>query len=168
MIIKRMTIATLALFATAALSAAQAPQAPAQPRRHRRLNHRLRNRPIGTNSSSRHDNCADHGNAGGLPLSREPGTRTDANSGRASWCAGRLHTGGCGDACTDAAGTPPEAVGTSGTVPSTGNMYKVENIPDGRLKALVGKRVEVSGRIDPEDAGLGGAATQIADPVRMT
>jgi hypothetical protein len=29
-------------------------------------------------------------------------------------------------------------------------MYKVEKIPDERLKALVGKRVEVTGRIDPE------------------
>jgi hypothetical protein len=39
-------------------------------------------------------------------------------------------------------------------------MYKVENIPDERLKALVGKRVEVIGRIDPEgrgrQAGAGG------------
>jgi hypothetical protein len=61
-------------------------------------------------------------------------------------------------------GTPPQAVGTSGTVPSTGNMYKVENIPDERLKALVGKRVEVSGRIDPEDAGLGGAAAPDRGP----
>ena len=42
------------------------------------------------------------------------------------------------------------AAGTSGTMPVTGNMYKVENLPDERLKALVGKRVEVTGRIDPE------------------
>ena len=46
---------------------------------------------------------------------------------------------------------PP--TGTSGTVPSTGTMYKVENIPDQQLKALVGKRVEVAGRIDPEGRG---------------
>jgi hypothetical protein len=43
-------------------------------------------------------------------------------------------------------------------------MYKVENIPDERLKALVGKRVEVSGRIDPEAAGLGGAAARDRGP----
>ena len=50
---------------------------------------------------------------------------------------------------------------TSGTVPSTGTMYKVENIPDDRLKALVGKRVEVTGRVDPEGRsrlGVGGGA----------
>jgi hypothetical protein len=29
-------------------------------------------------------------------------------------------------------------------------MYKVESIPDERLKGLVGKRVEVTGKIDPE------------------
>jgi hypothetical protein len=61
-------------------------------------------------------------------------------------------------------GTPPAAVGTSGSVPSTGNMYKVENVPDDRLKALVGKRVEVSGRIDPEKGGLGGAASADRGP----
>jgi hypothetical protein len=41
-------------------------------------------------------------------------------------------------------------------MPATGNMYKVENLPDERLKKLVGKRVEVTGRIDPE--GLPAAA----------
>ena len=58
-------------------------------------------------------------------------------------------------------GAAPGATGTSGTVPATGTMYKVENIPDERLKALVGKRVEVSGRIDPEgrnQLGVGGGA----------
>jgi hypothetical protein len=47
-------------------------------------------------------------------------------------------------------GATPGATGTAGTVPTQGNMYKVENIPDERLKALVGKRVEVSGKIDAE------------------
>jgi hypothetical protein len=54
------------------------------------------------------------------------------------------------------AGAP---TGTAGTVPSTGTIYKVENIPDERLKALAGKRVEVMGRIDPEgraQLGVGG------------
>ena len=58
----------------------------------------------------------------------------------------------------------PAAVGTSGSVPSTGNMYKVEKISDERLKALVGKRVEVSGRIDPEASGLGGASARDHGP----
>ena len=48
-------------------------------------------------------------------------------------------------------GATSGATGTTGSSTlSTGNMYKVENIPDERLKALVGKRVEVVGRIDPE------------------
>jgi hypothetical protein len=47
----------------------------------------------------------------------------------------------------------PGAVGTSGTAPASGNMYKVEGPSDERLKALVGKKVEVTGRIDPEGSG---------------
>lgn len=46
--------------------------------------------------------------------------------------------------------TNPAAAGTSGTALTTGGMYKVEKIADERLKALVGKRVEVTGGIDPE------------------
>ena len=42
------------------------------------------------------------------------------------------------------------ATGTSGTAPSSGKTYKVEGPADEKLKALVGKRVEVTGRIDPE------------------
>ena len=55
-------------------------------------------------------------------------------------------------------GTAGSAV-TGGAVPSTGNMYKVEKISNDRLKALAGKRVEVSGHIDPEGSsrlGVGG------------
>jgi hypothetical protein len=48
------------------------------------------------------------------------------------------------------AGATPGATGTSGTAPSAGKMYKVEGPADEKLKALVGKRVEVTGRIDPE------------------
>lgn len=70
------------------------------------------------------------------------------------------------------AGEPREqSTGTAGSastaVPSTGTVYKVEKIADEKLKTLVGKRVEVTGHIDPEgrsrlgvggpkpDAGLG-------------
>ena len=44
---------------------------------------------------------------------------------------------------------------TKNTALATGNMYKVENIADEKLRALVGKRVEVAGKIDPEDGALG-------------
>jgi hypothetical protein len=49
-------------------------------------------------------------------------------------------------------GATPGATGTAGTKPATGNMYKVEGPSDEKLKALVGKRVEATGRIDPEGA----------------
>jgi hypothetical protein len=41
----------------------------------------------------------------------------------------------------------PGAVGTAGT---KGSMYKLEKIADEKLKAMVGKRVEVVGRVDAE------------------
>jgi len=39
-------------------------------------------------------------------------------------------------------------------------MYKVEKIPGDRLKAMVGKRVEVVGRIDPEGSPARPAGAQ--------
>jgi len=51
-------------------------------------------------------------------------------------------------------GATPGATGTAGSnQPLIGNMYKVDGPADERLKALVGKRVEVMGRIDPQGAG---------------
>jgi hypothetical protein len=47
-----------------------------------------------------------------------------------------------------AGGTKPGLI--SGSTPASGNMYKVEGPSDERLKSLVGKRVEITGRIDPE------------------
>jgi hypothetical protein len=49
-------------------------------------------------------------------------------------------------------GATPGATGTTGTTPASGNMFKIEGPPDEKLKALVAKRVEVTGRIDPEGA----------------
>jgi hypothetical protein len=54
-------------------------------------------------------------------------------------------------------GSTPGVTGTTGTSPSSGNMYKIEGPPDEKLKALVGKRVEVTGRIDPEGLATPGA-----------
>jgi hypothetical protein len=50
---------------------------------------------------------------------------------------------------TAAATGTPGATGTSGTM-TAGTMYKLELIEDEKLKAVVGKRVEVTGRIDAE------------------
>jgi hypothetical protein len=45
----------------------------------------------------------------------------------------------------------PGATGTSGTAPAAaGSMYKLELVEDDRLRSMVGKRVEVAGRIDAE------------------
>ena len=51
--------------------------------------------------------------------------------------------------------TPAEAAkptGTSGaaSIPTTYSMYKLEHAADSELKAMVGKRVEVTGRVDAE------------------
>ncbi len=50
--------------------------------------------------------------------------------------------------------TPAEAAkptGTSGAAnPTTYSMYKLERAADSELKAMVGKRVEVTGRVDAE------------------
>jgi hypothetical protein len=43
----------------------------------------------------------------------------------------------------------PGAAATSGT-PQFGTMYKLEHADDSKLKAVVGKRVEVTGRVDRE------------------
>jgi len=157
-IIKRMTIATLALFATAALSAAQAPRAPAEPSTPPRQTQPPTQNPSTTTVAQTTATLV-----GCLYRENQVPGRTPTVVER----AGVLEDYILADATMPAParpGTPSGAVGTSGTVPSTGNMYKVENIPDERLKALVGKRVEVSGRIDPEDAGLGGGPTPDRGP----
>jgi hypothetical protein len=41
----------------------------------------------------------------------------------------------------------------SGASAASGRMFKVEGIDDDRLKAMVGKRVEVSGRVDADVEG---------------
>jgi hypothetical protein len=61
---------------------------------------------------------------------------------------------------------PPAAVGTSGAASA---MYKLEFVDDEKLKSMVGKRVEVVGRIDvgagDQTAPAPGATTTTADKV---
>ena len=61
-------------------------------------------------------------------------------------------------------GAAPGPIGTSGKTPSTGSLYKVDGPPDEQLKALVGKRVEVTGRIDPEGGSPTGGPTADKGP----
>jgi hypothetical protein len=42
------------------------------------------------------------------------------------------------------------------SVPTTYSMYKLEKVADTQLKALVGKRVEATGRIDTEEGDASG------------
>lgn len=60
------------------------------------------------------------------------------------------------------------AVGTSGSADAGKKMYKLEQIADDRLQALVGKRVEVTGRIDaePGDTGRPTGTSGAAQPDR--
>jgi hypothetical protein len=167
----RISIGTVALFVTAALSAAQTPQAPAE-------------KPSTPSTPTRQTQPSTQAPAQPATPTQATATTTAQTTATLIGClyresqvpgrqpnlverAGVLEDYILADAGMPPAtrpGIPPSAVGTSGTVPSTGKMYKVENIPDDRLKALVGKRVQVSGRIDPEPGGLGGGPTQDRGP----
>ncbi len=71
-----------------------------------------------------------------------------------------------GAAATSAA-TGATAQGTVGTSGSSAAMFKIEGIDDERLKQLVGRRVEVMGRIDDDDAREAsptGTASVTGDP----
>jgi hypothetical protein len=163
----RMTIGTLALFATASLSAAQAPNASGQQPSTPPTQTRPSTQEPSSGSTPQTDATTTAQTTATLVgcLYRE--SQVPGRTPNVAERAGVLEDYILADATIPAPprpGTPAGAVGTSGTVPSTGSMYKVENISDERLKALVGKRVEASGRIDPEDGGLGGAATRDRGP----
>jgi hypothetical protein len=65
-----------------------------------------------------------------------------------------------------AAPATPGAVGTAGAATAgAGAMYKLELIADEKLRAVVGKRVEVTGRIDAE---AGDTAARPARPTSET
>lgn len=57
--------------------------------------------------------------------------------------------------------TPPATAGTSGsaTAMSATKAYKLEKIEDEKLRAMVGKRVEVTGKVDAERNDTAAAAT---------
>jgi hypothetical protein len=57
------------------------------------------------------------------------------------------------------------AASGSGSAPSAGKMYKVEKIADDQLSNLVGKRVEVTGRIDEDsDTTTGTSGEAVPKP----
>ncbi len=62
------------------------------------------------------------------------------------------------------AGGAAGAGATAGTAGTGAGMYKLELIADERLKALVGKRVEVTGRMDREAGDTGGTTRAPATP----
>jgi hypothetical protein len=55
------------------------------------------------------------------------------------------------------AGATMPADAAKNTTLATGNMYEVDDISEDKLRPLVGKRVEVTGRIDPDNNKLGAA-----------
>jgi hypothetical protein len=60
------------------------------------------------------------------------------------------------------------ATGTTGTAATKGRMFKLEHEDDDRLQTLVGKRVEVMGRVDAEEGdakNTAGATTSTTDKV---
>ena len=64
--------------------------------------------------------------------------------------------------------TPPAAAGTTGTAGAAMSgikAYKLEKVADEQLRAVVGKRVEVTGRVDAErgDTATGTASTPARD-----
>jgi hypothetical protein len=150
---KRIILATLAALSTAALAGAQAPQGGAQPQTPRNPD------PQAATPAAQQMTLTGC-------LYREdqvPGRRPNVAER-----AGVLEDYILADATVASAekrpGATAGATGTTGTAPASGNMYKVEGPPDERLKPLVGKRVEVMGRIDPE--GAPGAKPGAAKPDR--
>ena len=56
--------------------------------------------------------------------------------------------------------TPPNPTATAPTSSMMGKAFKLEKIADERLKAVVGKRVEVTGRVDEGTSAAGAAAAK--------
>jgi hypothetical protein len=66
--------------------------------------------------------------------------------------------------------TPAEAAKPTGTagsaIPTTNSMYKLTKAKDGELKSMVGKRVEVMGKVDAEAKDLSGAPPSSAQTTK--
>jgi hypothetical protein len=163
-VITRIITGALALFATAALAAVQAPEGAGQPRTAPRPNPQL---PAPTATAGQTKTTL----VGCLYREAQVPGRTPNAAERAGVRQDYIladATTSSATAATAQPGATAGATGTSGTVPATGNMYKVEDVPDERLEVLVGKRVELTGRIDPEGppaaAGRPGATTGAPTP----
>jgi hypothetical protein len=148
---KRFTVETLALFSTAALVTAQATLTAGQPQTQPRPNPQ----PPATTSTAEKPTATLVGclyREDQIP-GRKPnpveraGVLEDYILADASMASGQARTEGTAGT-SGTAGT----TGTAGRAPSSGKTYKVENLPDERLKALVGKKVEVTGKIDEAGA----------------
>jgi hypothetical protein len=61
--------------------------------------------------------------------------------------------------------TPPAATGTTGAAVMKYKAFKLEHVDDEKLQAMVGKRVEVTGKVDAEarDAKAGAPGAPAAD-----
>ena len=72
-----------------------------------------------------------------------------------------------GQSATPGAAATAVAAATAGAAPKLGTMFKLELVDDEKLKALVGKRVEVTGRVDKE-AGDSAAPPSAAPSTTQT
>ena len=126
MTIRCIAAGTLALFSTVALAASQAPQNPMRS---------AAPRPPSGQTTTVLVGCLYRE----IEVSGNPGTWDDYILADATTPAGQSRPG-----------ATPGATGTSGTVPTTGNMYEVDNVRDFRLEGFVGMRVELTGTIDPK------------------
>jgi hypothetical protein len=158
---KQFTATTLALFGTAALTAAQASQGagqPPAPRPSPQSPAATGEKPTTTMVGClyREDQIP-----GRKPnVAERAGVMEDYILADATMSSGQARSeGSSGATGTSGSTSAPGATGTSGSASSSGKMYKVESIPDERLKALVGKKVEVTGKIDQ-----GGSATSTGAP----
>jgi hypothetical protein len=161
------TTATAALFATAALTAqvGQTPSAGAPPR------------PSPTPQSTVSDRPGDVVTmVGCLKNERDVPGRAPNVAERAGILEDYILTNASpaaqsqtasGPSTATPGGSASSAVGTAGSAAAANAMFKIEGIDDERLKNLVGKRVEVTGRIDDDDkreaAGGTPAAPQTSD-----
>jgi hypothetical protein len=138
---KRIIVMTLAPVLTAALAAAQAPQGAPQPQQPPRPSPEMPPPPARAPQRTL---------VGCLYREDQVPERKPNVAERAGILEDYILADAMMLSAEAPAGATAGARGTSGASPASGNMYKVEGPPDERLKALVGKKVEVIGRIDPE------------------
>lgn len=106
-----------------------------------------------------------------LPGATAAGSASTPGQASANPPAAQGQSGAAGSAQAAAgrgAATATGTTGTAGPAARTGRMFKLELVPDDRLQTLVGRRVEVMGRVDAEEGdakNTAGATTSTTDNI---